>query len=78
MASWGSMPDSTFRAQSLMMRIALLTTMPIIITPPRSPIMDMDMRAEASVRYIPRNPSGTVNMMRNGRLHDSMIATIRR
>ena len=61
-----------------MIRMALLTTIPIIITPPSSPIIDIDMPATQSVAYMPRNPSGTVNMIRNGRVHDSIIAAISR
>ena len=52
--------------------------MPIIITPPKSPIIDIDMPVAHSVAYMPRNPSGTVNMIRNGRVHDSMMPAIRR
>ena len=58
--------------------MALLTTIPIIMTAPSIPTIESDNPASQIATYIPTNPSGTVNMIRNGRDHDSMIAAISR
>ena len=75
-ASRGGSPAAFCAARSSMIRIALFTTMPISITKPSSPKIDSGIPAHSSASSMPISASGTVNMIRNGRVHDSMIAAI--
>ena len=61
-----------------MMRMALLTTMPISITNPSRPKIESGIPASRSANSIPISASGTVNMMSSGRVHDSIVAAISR